>query len=159
MRDLQWFNVVSSLKDFIKYYKYADGTRLFDYLVDRDLFKLVIGKGNTGEIPRLDILLGDETPVDSDKQSAITGATIQLWLDLYVKGADDGINEGGEMLYRQAYLAEKELMKVLKEYTKTLMKDYGIGVNLKVSGILSDGDENAPVNVQHRIVLDIDWRG
>lgn len=158
MRELQWFNMVTGLRDFIKYYKYYDGRQLFDYLVDRDSFKIVIGKGITGEYPRLDILLGDETPLDKEKQSEITGATIQLWLDLYIKGASDELSEDGEMLYRQSFLAENELIKILNEYTKVLSKDYGIAVNLKVSGILSDGDENSPINIQHRIVLDIEWR-
>ena len=30
--------------------------------------------------------------------------------------------------------------------------------NLQVTGILSDGDENIPVSMQHRIVIEINWR-
>lgn len=158
MRELQWYNIVSNLRDFLQNYTYSDGSKLFPYLYGRDIFKVNVGKGLVGDTPRLDILLGEETPLDETHPSTTIGATIQLWLDLYITIGNDGVNDNGDNLYRQAFLCEKELAERLTEFTTRIKKDYGIGVKLTMVGVLSDGDNAAPDNLYHRIVLDIEWR-
>ena len=58
-----------------------------------------------------------------------------------------GISENGDLY--TIYLQEADIQKIKVEK---------IATNLKVRGILSDGDGNLPVCLQHRIVIEINWR-
>jgi len=158
MRTINWYNIANTLRDFIRNYSEDDGTQLFPYLEDRENFKVNIGKGITGDFPRIDILIGDETLLDEKEQAKITGANITLWLDIYVKGGNDGINDNGDYLYRQIFRCEDDLVKLFSKFDKLIQKTYGIATNFKVTGILSDGDLSAPVSIQHRVILEIEWR-
>jgi len=159
LRELQWYDIATRLRNFLKSYRYKSGNRVFNYLVDRDDMKFIVGSGNTGEYPALWILFGDESELN--KQDNIVGAVVQLWLDLYVKAEATPDYDFTSNLYEQLFNAEKELIILLREFNKDLHKR-GIGTNLKIKAILSDGDENVSGNslnmAVHRIVLDIEWR-
>ena len=156
LKDIQWFNIAVRMRDFLKSYRYDDGTRLFDYLTNRDDLKIRIGKGNAGEFPAIWILFGDESQIE--KQDKIVGGTIQFWVDIYVSGELTSDIDYDDCLYRQIYKIEEELTTSFRELVKIMLNDFGLSTNFKISSILSDGDENAPASVQHRIVLDIEWR-
>ena len=95
----------------------------------------------------------------SDRPKTENGALVQLWIDVYISGVDSSsdINTSTD-IYKQMYNAEKELFIALNEYNNLMRKTLGIATNLQVTGILSDGDENIPVSMQHRIVIEINWR-
>ena len=151
---LKWLKIANKLRDYLKAYRTKEGKRLFDYLVDRDIFKIRVGAGNTGEYPALYILFGDEQ--DVEKQRNIIGARVTLYLDLYVKGEATPDIDYDDNLYRQIYLAEEELVEALNQFNFHLHQN-GLGSNLVVQAILSDGDENAPVVVAHRVLIEIEW--
>lgn len=155
LKKLYWFKLAQRLRDFLKAYRYEDGTPLFDYFVDSDVLKIRIGSGNTGEYPAICILFGDEGQLM--KQDKIIGSRVQLWIDIYVKGEASNDIDYDDIGYRQEYMAEQELVTILREFQKDLMRS-GIATNIKIYDILSDGDTNLPVSVQNRIVLNIDVR-
>lgn len=155
LKKLYWFKLAQRLRDFLKAYRYEDGTPLFDYFVDSDALKIRIGSGNTGEYPAICILFGDEGQLM--KQDKIIGSRVQLWIDIYVKGEASNDIDYDDIGYRQEYMAEQELVAILREFQKDLMRS-GIATNIKIYDILSDGDTNLPVSVQNRIVLNIDVR-
>ena len=154
MKELQWYNIAIRLRDFLKSFKYNDGRRLFDCMVDRQDRKIRVGQGNTGEYPAIYILFGDES--DVEKQDNRTGARVQLWVDVYVKGEATPDIDYDDCLYKQMFEVEQEFIKVLRIFNKDLHRR-GIATNLVIQAILSDGDENAPVTAQNRIVIDIEW--
>ena len=137
LKDLQWYNIASLLKNFLNSFRYTNGDRLFEYIVDRDDMKIKVGSGNTGEWPALWILFADESPVD--KQDNINGSTINLWLDLFVKAEAGPEIDFTDNLYKQMFKAEKELVRALRWFNSDLHKR-GIGSNLEITAIISDGD-------------------
>ena len=155
LKKLYWFKLAQRLRDFLKAYRYEDGTPLFNYFVDSDALKIRIGSGNTGEYPAICILFGDEGQLM--KQDKIIGSRVQLWIDIYVKGEASNDIDYDDIGYRQEYMAEQELVTILREFQKDLMRS-GIATNIKIYDVLSDGDTNLPVSVQNRIVLNIDVR-
>ena len=159
LKDIQWYNIATRLRNFLKSYRHKSGNRVFNYLVDREDMKIRVGSGNTGEYPALWILFGDESELDH--QDDIVGATVQLWLDLYVKAEATPEYDFTNNLYDQLFKAEQELVYLLREFNKDLHRR-GIGTNLKIQAILSDGDENVSGNslntAMNRIVIDIEWR-
>lgn len=157
VRELKWFPLACKLKDFLLEYTYSDGTPLFNYLVDRESLKITVGKNVAGEYPSINIIFGEEQPLDSEKQSEIIGGIMQLWIDIYVKGEEDGLSSFDGM-YRQMFDAENELVKVISEFNKEIKRYYDLGTKMTVEGIFSDGDEQLPVVMQHRIVLKLEWR-
>lgn len=156
MNRIQWYPIALRLRDFMANYKTESGKQAFDYLVDRQDLKIKVGTGNVGEWPAIWILLGSEENIN--KQDKIIGAIIQLWIDIYVKGERSDYNEYDDILYKQAYQVEQDILTMLNEFTILLAKDFGIAANIVVPAIYSDGDENAPTNVQHRIIVNIGWR-
>lgn len=155
IKRVYWYDIALKLRDFLRAYRNKEGKRLFDYLVDRDVMKIRIGIGNTGEYPALFIDFGQEE--DIKKQGKVTGAKLELWLDLFVKGeAETNVADYDDLAYRQLYLAENELIEALNEFNFYLHRN-GLGSNLVVSGVLSDGSANAPVVVANRIIVDIEW--
>ena len=159
LAQLQWYNIAVMLREYLKSFRYKSGKHLFHYLVDRDEMKILVGSGNTGEYPALWILFGDESELE--KQDSIGGATVQLWLDLYVKAEATPEYDFTNNLYQQMFKAEQELVYALREFNRELQKR-GIGANTQIKAILSDGDENVSGNALntavHRIVVDINWR-
>ena len=153
---LNWFPLADGLVDFLKNYTYNDGTHLFNYLVDYDSLKINVGQCNTGEFPLINILFGEESEMEFPNN--IKGATVQLWIDIYVKGIQNNNQEEVKVMYTQLYRAEKELLSILKKYAKLMEKQIGSAINIIPQGVLSDGDENLPATAQHRLVLDIIWR-
>ena len=84
-------------------------------------------------------------------------AKLELWLDLFVKGeAETNVADYDDLAYRQLYMAENELIEALNEFNFYLHRN-GLGSNLVVSGVLSDGSANAPVVVANRIIVEIEW--
>lgn len=154
LQRLYWNDIAIRLRDFIKSYRRKDGKRLFDFLVDRDALVVKVGLGNAGEYPAIYILFDSEESVH--KQGAIVGAKIRLFIDLFVKGEATGDVDYDDTLYRQIYDAENELIAVLNEFNRYLHSN-GLGSNLIVEGVLSDGDENAPAVVANRTVVSIEW--
>lgn len=154
MRELQWYNIAIRLRDFLQTYRYNDGRRLFEFMVNREDLIIRVGTGNAGEYPAIYIIFGDES--DNEKQDKRVGAITQLWVDIYVKGTATSDIDYDDCLYRQLFEAEQEFLTVLRLFNKDLQRR-GIATNLKIQGILSDGDENAPVTAQNRIVIDIEW--
>ena len=154
MRELQWYNIAIKLRDFLQSYKYYDGRRLFECMVDREELIIRVGKGNTGEYPAIYIIFGDES--DNEKQDKRVGAIVQLWVDIYVKGEATSDVDYDDCLYRQMFKVEQEFFKALRIFNADLHKR-GIATDLKIQGIFSDGDENAPATTQNRIVIDIEW--
>ena len=95
----------------------------------------------------------------NDRPKQQNGALVQLWIDIYLSGSDSSTEiDSSTELYKQMYNTEKELFIALEEYNNLMRKTLGIATNLQVIGILSDGDENIPVSMQHRIVIEINWR-
>lgn len=155
IKRLEWYPIAQSLRDFLKTFRYKDGTRLFSYLVDREDLKIRVGTGNTGEYPAICILFGDERQLT--KQDAIIGTTIQLWIDIYVKGEASNDIDYDDIGYRQEFQAQQEILKVLRTFQMFLKKN-GLIVNIKLLDILSDGDTNLPVSIQNRMVVDMECR-
>ena len=156
---IEWYPLAEGLRDFLKNYTYSDGRHLFEYLniEDKEL-PIRVGSVNAGEYPAIEILFGEETGM-RDRPKTENGALVQLWIDVYISGVDSSsdINTSTD-IYKQMYNAEKELFIALNEYNNLIRKTLGIATNLQVTGILSDGDENIPVSMQHRIVIEINWR-
>ena len=152
---IMWYDIAIRFRDFIKNYHTKDGTRLFNYLIDRDDLVIKVGSGNTGEYPAIWILFGSEE--DTEKPANRAGSIIQLWIDIYVKGGQSDEIDYDDPCYRQAYQLEQDLINLLNEFQKVLQRDYGLGCHIVVPAVYSDGDENAPVTVMSRIVCDITW--
>ena len=154
LQRLEWYNIAIKLRDFLKSFTYSDGSKLFNYLVDSEDLQIRVGTGNTGEYPAVWIIFGDES--DNEKQDSRVGAVLQLWIDIYVKGRATSDIDYDDVLYRQLYRAEEELIFALRIFNKKLQR-MGIGANMKILGILSDGNENAPASAVHRVVLSLEW--
>lgn len=155
LKRLYWYDVSLKLRDYLRAYRTKEGKRIFDYLVDRDVMKIRIGAGTAGEYPALFIDFGNEE--DIGKQAKITGAKIELWLDLFIKGESENVvADYDDLVYRQIYMAENELIQALNEFNFHLHRN-GLGSNLVVTEVLSDGSANAPVVVANRIVCEIEW--
>lgn len=159
LNQLNWFPIALKLRDFIKHYRHREtGEPLFAYLQDREVMKIRVGQGNAGEYPALYILFGDESELRI--QDKIVGSDIQLWLDIYIRGAASSEYDYDDKLYRDIYRVEQELVDVIRDFNFFLQSKRGLGLaaNIRISSILSDGDENAPESVQHRMVLDLQVR-
>ena len=154
IHNLQWFPIAIKLRDYLKSYRYKDGSRLFEDVTDRDDLQIRVGAGNVGEYPAIWILFGDEHKLD--KQDSINGGVVQLWIDIYVKGEAGPEIDFDDSCYRQLYCVEQEFMRILRKF-QMYLRDLGLIVDFNLQDVLSDGDENAPVSVQNRIVLDIEY--
>ena len=155
IKRLYWYDIALRLRDFLRAYRNKEGNRLFDYLADRDSMKIGVGVSTSGEYPALYIDYGREK--DVQKQGRITGAKVELWIDLFVKGeAENVVADQGDLMYRQIYMAENELIQALNEFNFHLHRN-GLGSNLVVTQVLSDGSANMPVMVANRIVCEIEW--
>ena len=156
---IEWYPLAEGLRDFLKSYTYDDGRHLFEYLRSEDKeLQIRVGAVNSGEYPAIVILFGEESGMN-DRPKQQNGALVQLWIDIYLSGSDSSTEiDSSTELYKQMYNTEKELFIALEEYNNLMRKTLGIATNLQVTGILSDGDENIPVSMQHRIVIEIDWR-
>lgn len=156
LKYLNWYPLANGLVDFLKNYTYDDGTHLFEYLDSYDNLKLAVGAGISGQYPRIDIIFGEERSIDLPNN--MSGATVQLWLDVYVSGADTDSEDKNNMLYMQLYKVEKEIMNLIQIYAKMMQRQIGFAIKTELVGVLSDGSENAPVSAQNRIVLDFTWQ-
>ena len=156
---IEWYPLAEGLRDFLKSYTYDDGRHLFEYLRSEDKeLPIRVGAVNSGEYPAIVILFGEESGMN-DRPKQQNGALVQLWIDIYLSGSDSSTEiDSSTELYKQMYNTEKELFIALAEYNNLMRKTLGIATNLQVTGILSDGDENIPVSMQHRIVIEINWR-
>ena len=157
LKDLQWYNIACLLRDFINTFRYTNGDRPFEYLVDRDEMKIKVGSGNTGEWPAIWILFGSEEQVS--KQDNINGSLIYLWIDIYVKAEAGPDIDFTDNLYNQMFRVEKELVRLLRAFNSELHKR-GIGSKLEITHILSDGDDNVSGNALNialnRVVVSIE---
>lgn len=152
---IQWLPIAENLRDFLKSFRYTDGSRLFECLIDRDDLHIRIGSGALGEWPAIWILFGEEQrPPKQDKTN--TGL-VQLWIDIYVKGEAGAEIDFDDVCYRQQYQVQKEFFNALRAFQREMTRK-GLVLNFQVEDILSDGDEQAPACVQHRIVLNVEWR-
>lgn len=155
-RYLHWGRLVKTLKDYLINYTYSDGTRLFNYINNRDDLKILVGSGNAGEYPLIEIKLGDESGIGTTPRSCDGGKT-EIWLDIFLKGDDTEEGNAGEALYDQIYNVEEEIVWAIDGYRELIQKTFKIATTIAVS-IWSDGDVNTPVTITHRLVLDIDWK-
>lgn len=155
-RYLHWGRLVKTLKDYLINYTYEDGTRLFNYINNRDGLKILVGSGNAGEYPLIEIKLGDESGIGTTPRSCDGGKT-QIWLDIFLKGDDTEEGNMGEALYDQIYNVEEEIVWAIDGYRELIQKTFKIATTIAVS-VWSDGDVNTPVTITHRLVLDIDWK-
>ena len=155
-RYLHWGRLVKTLKDYLINYTYSDGTRLFNYINNRDDLKILVGSGNAGEYPLIEIKLGDESGIGTTPRSCDGGKT-EIWLDIFLKGEDTEEGNVGEALYDQIYNVEEEIVWAIDGYRELIQKTFKIATTIAVS-IWSDGDVNTPVTITHRLVLDIDWK-
>lgn len=155
-RYLHWGRLVKALKDYLINYTYEDGTRLFNYINNRDDLKILVGSGNAGEYPLIEIKLGDESGIGTTPRSCDGGKT-QIWLDIFLKGDDTEEGNMSEALYDQIYNVEEEIVWAIDGYRELIQKTFKIATTIAVS-IWSDGDVNTPVTITHRLVLDIDWK-
>lgn len=155
-RYLHWGRLIKTLKDYLINYKYEDGTPLFAYLKNRHNLRILIGSGNAGEYPLIEIKIGDEIGIGNDVRSC-DSANVQIWIDIYLKGEDIVTGNVTEMLYDHMYNVEEELVWVLDGYREHIQSLYKIATKVNIS-ILSDGDVNTPVTLSHRVVLDIAWK-
>ena len=155
-RYLHWGRLVKTLKDYLINYTYSDGTRLFNYINNRDDLKILVGSGNAGEYPLIEIKLGDESGIGTTPRSCDGGKT-EIWLDIFLKGDDTEEGNVGEALYDQIYNVEEEIVWAIDGYRELIQKTFKIATTIAVS-IWSDGDVNTPVTITHRLVLDIDWK-
>lgn len=153
---LHWGRLVKTLKDYLINYTYSDGTRLFNYINNRDDLKILVGSGNAGEYPLIEIKLGDESGIGTTPRSCDGGKT-EIWLDIFLKGDDTEEGNTGEALYDQIYNVEEEIVWAIDGYRELIQKTFKIATTIAVS-IWSDGDVNTPVTITHRLVLDIDWK-
>ena len=155
-RYLHWGRLVKALKDYLINYTYEDGTRLFNYINNRDDLKILVGSGNAGEYPLIEIKLGDESGIGTTPRSCDGGKT-EIWLDIFLKGDDTEEGNAGEALYDQIYNVEEEIVWAIDGYRELIQKTFKIATTIAVS-IWSDGDVDTPVTITHRLVLDIDWK-
>ena len=155
-RYLHWGRLVKTLKDYLINYTYSDGTRLFNYINNRDDLKILVGSGNAGEYPLIEIKLGDESGIGTTPRSCDGGKT-EIWLDIFLKGDDTEEGNAGEALYDQIYNVEEEIVWAIDGYRELIQKTFKIATTIAVS-IWSDGDVNTPVTITHRLVLDIGWK-
>ena len=155
-RYLHWGRLVKTLKDYLINYTYSDGTRLFNYINNRDDLKILVGSGNAGEYPLIEIKLGDESGIGTTPRSCDGGKT-EIWLDIFLKGDDTEEGNAGEALYDQIYNVEEEIVWAIDGYRELIQKTFKIATTIAVS-IWSDGDVNTPVTITHRLVLNIDWK-
>jgi hypothetical protein len=157
LQKLMWRQIGKKLVDFMKSYKYLDGTRLFEYLDERDNLQFRFGTGNTGEYPAIWVIFSEEDSVE--KQDKIIGGKVQFWIDVYLQGKNTNDIPISEYLYNQSYKVENELLKVLHDdFSKKIQRELGIGVKFDILAVLSDGDETMALgNTQHRIVIEIEW--
>ena len=155
-RYLHWGRLVKTLKDYLINYTYEDGTRLFNYINNRGDLKILVGSGNAGEYPLIEIKLGDESGIGTTPRSCDGGKT-EIWLDIFLKGDDTEEGNVGEALYDQIYNVEEEIVWAIDGYRELIQKTFKIATTIAVS-IWSDGDVNTPVTITHRLVLDIDWK-
>ena len=157
LQKLMWRQIGKKLVDFMKSYKYLDGTRLFEYLDERDNLQFRFGTGNTGEYPAIWVIFSEEDSVE--KQDKIIGGKVQFWIDVYLQGKNTNDIPISEYLYNQSYKVENELLKVLHDdFSKKIQRELGIGIKMDILAVLSDGDETMALgNTQHRIVLEIEW--
>ena len=155
-RYLHWGRLVKTLKYYLINYTYNDGTRLFNYINNRDDLKILVGSGNAGEYPLIEIKLGDESGIGTTPRSCDGGKT-EIWLDIFLKGDDTEEGNAGEALYDQIYNVEEEIVWAIDGYRELIQKTFKIATTIAVS-IWSDGDVNTPVTITHRLVLDIDWK-
>ena len=155
-RYLHWGRLVKTLKDYLINYTYEDGTRLFNYINNRDDLKILVGSGNAGEYPLIEIKLGDESGIGTTPRSCDGGKT-EIWLDIFLKGDDTEEGNVGEALYDQIYNVEEEIVWAIDGYRELIQKTFKIATTIAVS-IWSDGDVNTPVTITHRLVLNIDWK-
>ena len=155
-RYLHWGRLVKTLKDYLINYTYSDGTRLFNYINNRDDLKILVGSGNAGEYPLIEIKLGDESGIGTTPRSCDGGKT-EIWLDIFLKGDDTEEGNVGEALYDQIYNVEEEIVWAIDGYRELIQETFKIATTIAVS-IWSDGDVNTPVTITHRLVLDIDWK-
>ena len=155
-RYLHWGRLVKTLKDYLINYTYSDGTCLFNYINNRDDLKILVGSGNAGEYPLIEIKLGDESGIGTTQRSCDRGKT-EIWLDIFLKGDDTEEGNAGEALYDQIYNVEEEIVWAIDGYRELIQKTFKIATTIAVS-IWSDGDVNTPVTITHRLVLDIDWK-
>ena len=153
---LRWGRVVKTLKVYLINYTYSDGTRLFNYINNRDDLKILVGSGNAGEYPLIEIKDGDEVGIGGSTRSCDGGKT-EIWLDIFLKGDDTEEGNAGEALYDQIYNVEEEIVWAIDGYRELIQKTFKIATTIAVS-IWSDGDVNTPVTITHRLVLDIDWK-
>lgn len=157
LQKLMWRQIGKKLVDFMKSYKYLDGTRLFEYLNERDNLQFRFGTGNTGEYPAIWVIFSEEDSVE--KQDKIIGGKVQFWIDIYLQGENTNDIPISEYLYNQSYKVENELLKALHDhFSKKIQRELGIGIKMDILAVLSDGDETMALgNTQHRIVLEIEW--
>ena len=151
LKRVYWYDIAIKMRDYLKAYSHVDGTRLFDYLVDRDSLVIRVGTGNSGEYPAIFITFGEEGKVVNKGQN--DGSQIVLYVDLYVKGgAEPASADYDDLLYRHQYMAQNELLKALEHFRGFLQRNK-LANNLNVETILSDGGENAPVICASRVIL------
>ena len=157
LKKLMWRSIGKKLVDFIRSYKYLNGDRLFEYLLNRDELQVRFGTGNTGEYPAIWVIFSEEDTVE--KQDKINGGKIQFWIDIYLQGQNTPDIPISEYLYNQNFKVENELLKVLHDvFSPKIQREMGLGVKIEALAILSDGDETMALgNSQHRIVLEIEW--
>lgn len=157
LQKLMWRSIGKKLVDFIRSFRYDDGTRLFEYLEDRDDLQVRFGTGNSGEYPAIWVIFSEEDKVD--KQDKVVGGKIQFWIDIFLQGMNTLDIPLSEYLYNKSYQIENELLKVLhNHFTKKIQRELGIGVKTDILAVLSDGDETMALgNTQHRIVLELEW--
>lgn len=156
MKSLEWYSVAEGLKSFLRNFKYEDGRKPFQYLPNYENLHILVGTGNTGEYPLVEILLGEETKLE--KPSNRLCSNIQLWIDIYVGGQNEvgSTEDFGQALYKQIYSVEKELVFLIHKYSKSLYTMYNSVADVDIVAVLSDGDENAPVTIQHRVVVNFE---
>ena len=154
-RKLYWFPIGNKLVDFLKNFRYSDGSKLFSKITDSADMTIKLGSGNFGEFPAIWVLFGSED--DIEKQDKIVGRTIEYWIDIFVNSEASPDQDFTNWSYKQAYDIERELMFALEVFNKRLQSDYKLGTKISVKEILSDGDINAPATLNHRAIVTVEW--
>ena len=133
--NIYWYPLADGLVDFLRNYTYDDGTNLFNYLVDRENLKVMLGKGNSGERPSINVIFDDEADTDFPKN--ISGAMVQLYIDISINGSNTDSEDKNKIVYTQLYRAEKEILNILPIYAKLASRQIGSAIDTKMLGILS----------------------